>query len=292
MKIAWSLIVDRESLWVRIIRNKYSCGDAIIPIVQKKQSSSNLWQGICDVWEDVRDSTIWRIGNGLSIRFWSDRWVPGHDQLSLHACISLSNVECERKLIDFITPSGDWNYELFVNFLPPLTVDVIRGLIPPCHSSIDDYPAWKHTYNGSFSVRSAYHSLIHVEPPLQQINWKILWKWPGPPKIRNFLWLTAHERIQVRLFLFNKNIASSPSCPFSCGQDESVVHCLRDCAHAAKLWKSLVAPNKAQVFFNSSLPEWIGLNMSSRMGNFSSSGLDWFGLGNCFWLHLLEYLAQ
>lgn len=36
MKIAWSLIVDRDTLWVRTVRSKYSCGNSIIPIVQKK----------------------------------------------------------------------------------------------------------------------------------------------------------------------------------------------------------------------------------------------------------------
>ena len=46
MKVGWDLIMDREALWARVIRSKYKCGNDILPCVQRRQVSSNLWRGV------------------------------------------------------------------------------------------------------------------------------------------------------------------------------------------------------------------------------------------------------
>ena len=43
MKIGWGLVEKKYSLWVCVLGYKYNYGNDILPEVDKKNSSSNLW---------------------------------------------------------------------------------------------------------------------------------------------------------------------------------------------------------------------------------------------------------
>ncbi|KAF7812646.1 ribonuclease H [Senna tora] len=53
MKLGWRLIGDKESLWARVLRAKYRCGDDLVPVVRKRSDSSCVWKSICGVWDKV-----------------------------------------------------------------------------------------------------------------------------------------------------------------------------------------------------------------------------------------------
>ena len=70
-KLGWSLIHNRDELWVKILRSRYGCGNDLLPSVSLKQSCSNLWKGVCQAWPHVQNNLIWRVGDGHSIKFWT-----------------------------------------------------------------------------------------------------------------------------------------------------------------------------------------------------------------------------
>ena len=47
-KLGWGLVHNREELWVQVLRNRYGCGDYLIPNVSMRQECSNVWRGICE----------------------------------------------------------------------------------------------------------------------------------------------------------------------------------------------------------------------------------------------------
>ena len=53
VKVAFKMLVEKDSFWVEVIRNKYNCGDDILPIVTTHKNSSNLWKGIIKVWNKI-----------------------------------------------------------------------------------------------------------------------------------------------------------------------------------------------------------------------------------------------
>ena len=50
---SWGLIQNHDDLRVQVLRSKYCCGSDILPPVQYRQGSSNMWKGICQAWDIV-----------------------------------------------------------------------------------------------------------------------------------------------------------------------------------------------------------------------------------------------
>lgn len=73
--------MNREKLWVKIIRGKYRCGGSVWPHICRNILGSNAWRGICLVWEDFSKKISWHIGDGKDARFWLDQWVPNTGML-------------------------------------------------------------------------------------------------------------------------------------------------------------------------------------------------------------------
>ncbi|QHO46030.1 LINE-1 retrotransposable element ORF2 protein [Arachis hypogaea] len=69
-KVGWGLIENKNALWARVLRSKYGSENDIIPKVERKQSSSNLWKGICASWDIVESNHIWCIRDDSTIDFW------------------------------------------------------------------------------------------------------------------------------------------------------------------------------------------------------------------------------
>lgn len=81
MKLGWAMMHRRDTLWVQLIREKYGCGSQILPNIKKGKKGSKVWQGVCGVWDSFTSNLKWKLGNGLSINFWKDRWLPDGTRL-------------------------------------------------------------------------------------------------------------------------------------------------------------------------------------------------------------------
>ena len=55
MKLGWQLVTNKDSFWARVVRDKYKCGDDLIPKINTKRHGSNVWLGIKKTWEKVYD---------------------------------------------------------------------------------------------------------------------------------------------------------------------------------------------------------------------------------------------
>ncbi|KAK4275212.1 hypothetical protein QN277_018336 [Acacia crassicarpa] len=55
MKIGWNMASRRDDFWVKVMRNKYSCGDDVLPKIEPRKPGSNLWSGIKRTWNKVRE---------------------------------------------------------------------------------------------------------------------------------------------------------------------------------------------------------------------------------------------
>ncbi|KAK4265131.1 hypothetical protein QN277_026221 [Acacia crassicarpa] len=53
MKLGWRLVTHREDLWVKVVRDKYKCGEDFLPHIELKRPGSNVWAGIKKTWDKV-----------------------------------------------------------------------------------------------------------------------------------------------------------------------------------------------------------------------------------------------
>nr|KYP59049.1 hypothetical protein KK1_014475 [Cajanus cajan] len=130
MKNCWALCSQPNMLWVQVVRSKYVCGEDFIPIIHKKPTTSNLWRGICEVWDKVVHNIAWNIGNGKSTKFWSDHWLPSNVVLN-EVAIQMVLMEIQsRKVIDFVDANGNWKLDEACSYIPSQHWSEIQGLTP------------------------------------------------------------------------------------------------------------------------------------------------------------------
>ncbi|KAH9781703.1 reverse transcriptase domain-containing protein [Citrus sinensis] len=76
MKLAWGIISSPNSLWVRVLTTKYRIDPLNLPHELPTHYGSHLWKSLGHVWSEILASRHWCLGDGLSILFWWDLWVP------------------------------------------------------------------------------------------------------------------------------------------------------------------------------------------------------------------------
>lgn len=108
MKLGWGLINRRNDLWVKLLREKYGCGDGIVPVMKDRKLRSQIWEEIQKNWEKTMKGVTWRLGDGENVRFWKDRWLPNIQSVSDLVILPLSDDMCEAKVAEYVDHVGNW----------------------------------------------------------------------------------------------------------------------------------------------------------------------------------------
>ena len=115
-----------------------------------------------------------------------------------------------------------------------------------------DKLTWASSPQGSFSLKSAYRIAIgHKENADFSAGW--IWKENTLPRIKTFLWMCAHNSIEVRSCLMKRGVYAEDLCPICQEELESVLHALCDCAWVKLVWSKIGITEANQVFWDSGL---------------------------------------
>lgn len=128
------------------------------------------------------------------------------------------------KVQDLISPiDGLWDEELIISLFWPIDVNIILEI--PLSPGREDFVAWRHTKNGYFSVRSAYHAQWDHQFRRMERNseiaegandnqvWKELWSLDIPAKIKIFGWRALHGIIPEKGILADRHVGNNGSFP-------------------------------------------------------------------------------
>ncbi|KAF7815243.1 RNA-directed DNA polymerase [Senna tora] len=83
----------------------------------------------------------WRLGNGIKVNFWKDKWVDGDFNMVEMATKSLSDSEMEEKVVDFLS-NDCWDRIKLARYLPMEVVQRITTLCPPNAALGEDLVVW------------------------------------------------------------------------------------------------------------------------------------------------------
>ena len=142
------MLQNLDSLCARVLKAKYFPHGGVL----QAKAGPNAWRSIMKGIDVLNRGIIWRVGNGSSIKIWSDPWLAREflrKPITPRGSNILSRVE---ELIDPVT--GKWDEELVKQTFWPQDVDVI--LSTPVHADLEDVAAWHNDKRGIFSVKSAY----------------------------------------------------------------------------------------------------------------------------------------
>ncbi|KAL4288937.1 hypothetical protein AHAS_Ahas19G0336100 [Arachis hypogaea] len=93
------IIMEEEnpnSLWAKVLIQKYCNGDSNINNPTARKVYSNLWKEILKIWPTFQKHTMKFVGDGTTTRFWTERWVNNEGSLLNIATMNITNIESTR----------------------------------------------------------------------------------------------------------------------------------------------------------------------------------------------------
>lgn len=245
-------MANPDKLWVRVIRAKYNCGPFSLPKVSPRSNCSNLWRTLTSNWPEVEDNIYWSVSNGINTWFWKDRWIPKMPCLA-DMCLGNMPRGQEDFPISFYAQNGVWNWNLFESFVPNHLLDKIAGINPSSNSNINDFPCWKWSLDGCFSIKFPYQ-FISKSPDSDAFElapiFKKFWLWKGPNRIKSFLWKLAHGILLTNVERNRRGLTADVICPGCNSCPETIMHILRDYEETQQFWDKVIKPDHRSKFFS------------------------------------------
>lgn len=245
------------TLWCKVYKAKYLKNKSLLdPAYNKHTGCSSTWNSIISGAKLLRHGLVWRVGNGRSIKFWTDDWTGLGPLSSL--TINPGIVDNNNLIQDFFSQSS-WDIDKLSLYLPDQVIDHITAIPISTSNEIEDRLIWKATSNGKFTVSSAYSCSINFDSSLDCF-WKGIWAFKIPPKLKLFAWTMVQGRLLTNSQRCKRNFTTDPNCKFCPGILESMLHLLRDCPRATAIWNAIHIPLRIQGTFHLDWNGWILAN--------------------------------
>ena len=100
-KLAWKILTNQDSMWVRIMRKKY-LGHQDFFYAHHRQGDFVVWRNIIKCKELIRQGILWTVGDGKDISFWRDNWLENRSLLDLLEIEDHDTVDLDLTVSNFI----------------------------------------------------------------------------------------------------------------------------------------------------------------------------------------------
>lgn len=166
----------------------------------------------------LKELLVWRVGNGLNIKVWKDKWLsrkPSHRVQS-----PIKHLNAEAKVVELLRDGG-WNVEKVKAIFNDAETKVICNT-PLSHTGLEDKRIWAYSKNGCFSVKSAYHLDLSKKRELKGMSfdgrkikegWRELWQLNTSGVVENFLWKAFNNCLSTKMNLYRRKVVEKPVCP-------------------------------------------------------------------------------
>ena len=180
----------------------------------------------------------WQIGDGKSVRFWSDNWLFPYP---INSIVTPTADTVNILVSDCFSAPGQWNISLLLSLVPPHIVSLISSIYLPQFSQVDKL-VWGLTADGEYSVKSGAllaQGCLPANPVKVQFSW--IWSLSVPPKIKNFLWKTCNDGLPTKSRLEKSHIFLPQQCVFCNSCVESIGHLCFACPFTIDVFQHLKA---------------------------------------------------
>lgn len=169
-KVGWRLLNDGTSLWARVLKSKYKVGDIHDhKWMLAKGNVSATWRSVSvGLREVVAPGVNWVLGDGRTIRFWTDKWL--HNKPLLDSLIvDLPREFIELRARDLWTNGMGWNLAQIVPYVTGITRLKLAAVVLDDVTGAKDRLSWG-SVDGEFTVKSAHAFLTCDETPKQKMD--------------------------------------------------------------------------------------------------------------------------
>ncbi|TYH25372.1 hypothetical protein ES288_A03G162700v1 [Gossypium darwinii] len=252
----WRLVVNKKALWSKVILAKYGSNTKQWRFCANNlKDMSTVWRGIVENSLDARVSRwlgdkdfCWKVGNGKEILFWGVIWCGnGPLKLEFPQLFRLAKFK-NGSIFDYSFNCGFSNFNWEVLFVRPLLareVGLLCGLIERVSCvvlvpEVEDLILWAHDNKVEFPVKQLTKLLIEGEGDDSCFAFDKIWRLKVPPRVHNFLWLLAIDRVPTKDFLIKRGVKILEIlnvCPWCNRVLEKVDHVFFGCNFIAGFWK-------------------------------------------------------
>uniref|UniRef100_A0ACD5X3E3 Uncharacterized protein n=1 Tax=Avena sativa TaxID=4498 RepID=A0ACD5X3E3_AVESA len=243
-KQGWRMLNDPSSLCARVLKAKYF-PDTDILHAEEKAGMSYTWRSILKGIDLLRQGIIKRVGDGTTIKIWSDPWVPRKWSRTPITPRGNALVEHVSDLIDPV--EGGWDEQLVESIF--WKQDAALILTIPLKEDMEDTWAWFGDPRGRFSVRIAYKLCRDINHAWSgetgtsnnqnSFKWQAIWQAPCPLNVQQLLWRIAHNSLPVKRNLAYRGMEVDTICPVCKRFDEDGAHLFLKCKPIKKIWQEL-----------------------------------------------------
>lgn len=211
VKLGWRLLREKESLWARVIINKYMGGNSDIENIKKKNGASNAWKGI------VAGADILKRGwrrfprNGRNTLFWTEPWLM-EDPLKKYAKEDLDRLSLDSKVVDYWEKDRGWNWRKMEKVLPDHALRKLAGFTLVEDENCEDSICWREEPSGIISISSVYNMIHDNAGTHEDTIWKKIWKIKVPNKMRVFTWLILHKQVMCNEMRKRRGFTEDDTC--------------------------------------------------------------------------------
>lgn len=260
-KLGWRLLTCGEETWCQVMREKYGLREGMPLHFKQKHHESHIWRGVVRGSELLRDGLRWKVRNGRSVYFRSNRWV-GDVKLMDQSQRHLEKEDLELTVSNLWREQQGRRWELLSTFLPAYWLLKLAERRLSWQDTREDEFGWLELASKKFTVKSAYLLLRGNQDFDGWEGWKKIWRLKTQQRIKLLLWMMAHDKILTNHSRWHRHIALSQNCDRCDATVEEVLHAIRGCAKLKEVWVYFVPPTLRRDFFSSqNLKEWLLQNL-------------------------------
>jgi ribonuclease HI len=229
LKLCWSLL-NSDASWALLLRDR---------VVRKRRVIlhhvfSSLWSSVKDEFNVIMNNSVWLLGNGTNINFWTDSWCgsPLIEQLNIPVQLGplLSST-----VSDFIL-NGQWTIPPQLCLMFNNLSSIINKVTIPIEDSQDKL-LWKHTDSGDVELKQAYSFKLQQ---FHDLPWaKLIWNQAIPPSKSLMVWRLMHQKMPTDENLMIRDCFLPSMCNLCNSHIESSFHIFFECPFAIRLWSWL-----------------------------------------------------
>lgn len=160
---------------------------------------------------------------------------------------------------------SNWHFQDLATCLPPDLQFKFRSIF--ISEEAEDLVIWSAAHDGMYSARAGYKWLRSLSQPIgaSDESWTWIWKLPISKNMKHFVWLAFHGNLPTNSLRVSRHMSSTAVCPICGAGNETLMHALRGCSRASRVWDCLDLHLQA-LFQSSDQKIWLKLNSTSSYG--------------------------
>ncbi|GJR84770.1 reverse transcriptase [Tanacetum coccineum] len=154
-KQGWRLLINPDAFWGRILKGIYFPSSNFL-VAKKGSHPSWLWSSLLHDRDLLLQGVRWKVGNGRSISFWTQKWVPFSDVFYIRSPLGLFH---NRNTVSDFIEDGHWNVRKLGKHISATKAEMVLQ-IPISQTGSSDKLIWHFDPNGQYTVKSGYKQVI------------------------------------------------------------------------------------------------------------------------------------